>query len=143
MNITIRDELANRMSLFFAYPTPMMKVLTDVTVKFVDAEKTSRANVTRALGTMANVCQSMVDKKTFELPETNMFTLRAMTAAIILYDHLHPVGAFTKKSAINVRSCITTLKSTPGTENLLNALRFTTAHLNDPDTPPSIKSLLA
>lgn len=34
-NIKIRDELANRMSLFFAYPTPMMKVLSDSTAKFL------------------------------------------------------------------------------------------------------------
>lgn len=34
-NIKIRDELANRMSLFFAYPTPMMKVLSETTAKFL------------------------------------------------------------------------------------------------------------
>jgi len=35
MNISIRDELANRMSLFFAYPTPMMNVINETTVKFL------------------------------------------------------------------------------------------------------------
>jgi hypothetical protein len=30
--------------------------------------------------------------------------MRAMTGAIILYDHLHPQGAFHKKSPINVRA---------------------------------------
>jgi len=35
-DIKIKDELANRMSLFFAYPTPMMKVLTDSTVEFLN-----------------------------------------------------------------------------------------------------------
>lgn len=36
MNLTIRDELANRMSLFFAYPTPMMNALSETTVKFLN-----------------------------------------------------------------------------------------------------------
>ena len=36
-DIKIKDELANRMSLFFAYPTPMMKVLTDTTVTFLNS----------------------------------------------------------------------------------------------------------
>lgn len=106
MNLSIRDELANRMSLFFAYPTPMMKVLSETTVKFLSPQESSgipRENVTAALATMANVCHAMVDKKKFDSEKTNMFCLRAMTGAIILYDHLHGQGAFAKKSQINVR----------------------------------------
>lgn len=76
MNIKIRDELANRMSLFFAYPTPMMKVLSETTVKFLSSvgpwivvsnflqdSSVPRDNVTLALATMANVCHEMVAKK--------------------------------------------------------------------------------
>jgi len=73
-----------------------------------------------------------------------MFCLRAMTGAIILFDHLSAQGAFAKKSAVNIRGCINVLKSYSAspTDGLLNALRFTTIHLNDPDTPNSIKQLL-
>jgi len=64
MNIKIRDELANRMSLFFAYPTPMMKVLSETTVKFLSSDSSvPRDNVTTALATMSNVCHDMVAKK--------------------------------------------------------------------------------
>jgi hypothetical protein len=153
MNLTIRDELANRMSLFFAYPTPMMNSLSETTVKFLGEDSTvPKENVTDALATMANVCQHMVEIKTFASDQTNLFCLRAMTGAIILYDHLHPQGAFHKKSPINMRGCITVLRNfvpqAGGSGNspsagLLNALRFTTKHLNDPETPSSIKQLLA
>jgi len=156
MNLTIRDELANRMSLFFAYPTPMMNALTETTVNFLKGDMEQggvpKENVTDALATMANVCQHMVEVKTFPSESTNLFCLRAMTGAIILYDHLHLQGAFNKKSPINMRGCISVLKnfngagSSSGTSpsaGLLNALRFTTKHLNDPDTPTSIKQLLA
>jgi hypothetical protein len=147
MNIKIRDELANRMSLFFAYPTPMMKVLSETTVKFLQSDEGSgvpRENVTNALSTMANACHDMVFKKKFELDNTNMFCLRAMTGAIILFDHLHSSGAFAKKSPINIKGCINVLKTYTNspTEGLMNALRFTTIHLNDPETPASIKQLL-
>jgi len=48
-NITIRDEL-NRMSLFFAYPTPMMNVVNQTTVKFLSQNSSvPRDNVTTAL----------------------------------------------------------------------------------------------
>jgi len=145
LNIKIRDELANRMSLFFAYPTPMMKVLSETTVKFLSSDSTvPRENVTTALATIANVCQDMVFKKKFEADSTNMFCLRAMTGAIILFDHLHAQGAFARKSPINIKGCINVLKSYTAspTDGLLNALRFTTIHLNDAETPNAIKQLL-
>lgn len=94
-----------------------------------------------------------------------MLSLRAMVGSIILYDHVSEQGAFVKKSPINVcsssslfshiiltpskvKGCIHVLKTfTPttdqSTDGLLNALRFTTIHLNDPETPGSIKQLLA
>lgn len=145
LNISIRDELANRMSLFFAYPTPMMNVINETTVKFLSQDAAvPRENVTDALALMANVCHDMVDKKKFSSDETNMFCLRCMTGSIILFDHLHPQGAFSRKSPIFIKNCVTTLKTFTGgaVDGLLNALRFTTIHLNDVDTPNAIKHLL-
>lgn len=145
MNIKIRDELANRMSLFFAYPTPMMKVIGDTTTKFLSTDSTvPRENVTTTLAMMANVCQSMVSSHKFNSDNTNMFCLRAMTGAIILFDHVDAQGAFARKSPINIKGAITVLKSYPTspTDGLLNALRFTTVHLNDAQTPNAIKQLL-
>jgi hypothetical protein len=173
-NIKIRDELANRMSLFFAYPTPMMKVLSETTAKFLQNDReVPRDNVTAALAVLANVCHDMVENKRFESAETNMFCLRSMTGAIILFDHINEQGAFMKRSPINVtlhvhfthfvrisigfslifvqvKACVQILKNyvvpeevTGTTDGLLNALRFTTVHLNDPDTPGAIKQLLA
>lgn len=144
LNISIRDELANRMSLFFAYPTPMMNVVNETTVKFLSQDAgVPRDNVTNALATMANVCQEMVEKKKFANDDTYMFCLRCMTGSIILFDHLHNQGAFHKKSPIHIKNCITVLKGfVEPVDGLLNALRFTTIHLNDADTPNNIKHLL-
>jgi len=40
----------------------------------------------------------------FANEETVMFCLRVMVGVIILYDHVHPVGAFAKTSPIDVRT---------------------------------------
>jgi len=145
-DIKIKDELANRMSLFFAYPTPMMKVLTDTTVQFLKNEPCpiNRNQVVAGFSLMANVCLDMVEKNKFTNSKTNMFCLRGMTGSIVLVDHLDATGAFHKRSTINVKGAITKLKNFTevSTEGLLNALRYTTVHLNDPDTPPTIKLLL-
>jgi len=148
-DIKIKDELANRMSLFFAYPTPMMKVLTDTTVNFVNGTNggtpVDKIQVVNGFSLMANVCLDMVEKAKFKNTKTNMFCLRGMTGAILLVDHVDEHGAFQKKCAINMKGAISQLKSftEASTDGLLNALRYTTKHLNDPDTPAAIKNLLA
>ncbi|KAH9406148.1 Protein fam49b [Tyrophagus putrescentiae] len=103
------------------------------------------------LGTMAKVCQRMIENQDFvarfQHEGTVLFVLRVMVGVIILYDHVHPVGAFSKAAAahIDVRGSIKVLKEQPPTvvEGLLNALRYTTRTLNEETTPKSIKSLLA
>jgi hypothetical protein len=64
--LTIRDELANRMSLFFAYPPPMMNVINDVTNKFMNEHAALKDNVVNGLGIFANICQEMIEKKKFD-----------------------------------------------------------------------------
>ncbi len=38
----------------------------------------------------------------FENEETTLFCMRVMVGATILFDHIHPVGAFAKKASIDV-----------------------------------------
>jgi len=157
VTVPIKDDLANKMSLFYAYPTPMMKCLSETTVSFVGTASIPRESVTDVFACMANACYSMVHLKKFDDPanpenqdKLNMFCLRALTASIITFDHTDPVGAFHKKSPIHAKNAITTLKNftpmQPGdhaeTESLINALRFTTVHLNDEGVPSSVQALL-
>ncbi|CAG2169791.1 unnamed protein product, partial [Oppiella nova] len=157
-NVNIGNEVANRMSLFYAQPTPMLKVLSDSTSHFVLNNKDLPIeNTTETLGTMAKVCQRMIENQLsivsecqvefysrFQNEDTILFVLRVMVGVIILYDHVHPVGAFVKSSHIDVRGSIKVLREQPPNvvEGLLNALRYTTRHLNDVTTPKNIKSLL-
>jgi len=147
VEVKIKDDLANRMSLFFAYPTPMLRVITETTVSMVKANSIQKAEVVAGFTLMANVCLEMVEAGRFQSAITNLFCLRSMTAAIVLVDHLDDQGAFHKKTAVHIKNAIAQLKTYSGpsgsTDSLLNALRFSTVHLNDPDTPPVTKSMLA
>ncbi|XP_064078037.1 CYFIP-related Rac1 interactor B [Macrobrachium rosenbergii] len=149
-NVNIDHQLANKMSLFYANSTPMLKVLSKATSTFVAEHKEiPLENTTETLGTMAKVCQRMLENPDliarFRREETQLFILRVMVALIILYDHVHPVGAFVKASNVDVKGCVKVLKEQPASssENLLNALRYTTMHLNDDNTPKQIKTLLS
>jgi len=155
-NPSVDSQLVNSVSLFCAYPTPMLRVLLDAVSSCLNSDNQSHQltdNLTLFLATMANVCQRMVVMDVFANPQTNLFCLRAMTGAIVMYDHLHPKGAFGKKSPIRMSHCIKTLLNFKqvepaatdldlSTESLLNFLRFTTVHINDPDTPSHTRKLL-
>ncbi|KAK2562306.1 CYFIP-related Rac1 interactor B, partial [Acropora cervicornis] len=60
--IQVTNEMANRMSLFYAYPTPLLKVLSDATSKFVTENKSLPIeNTTDCLSTLANLCRRMLE----------------------------------------------------------------------------------
>lgn len=101
VEVKIKDELANRMSLFFAYPTPMLKVcyqetqsylkvITDTTLDLVKKNSIDKADVVSGFTLLANICLGMVEKGQFTSQTTNLFCLRAMTASIVLVG-MYPV----------------------------------------------------
>uniref|UniRef100_A0A1I7YH04 CYRIA-B_Rac1-bd domain-containing protein n=1 Tax=Steinernema glaseri TaxID=37863 RepID=A0A1I7YH04_9BILA len=76
--------------------------------------------------------------------KTRLFWLRVMVGAIILFDHIDDGGAFRADSPIGMKSIVELIRADAPEaerENLLNALRYTTKHLNDTITPKSIRSL--
>lgn len=148
-NFEVNNELANRMSLFYANATPMLRTLSDITTKFVSENKDLPIeNTTDCLSTMSAICRRMIENPEFydrfSNEDTVTFCLRVMVGVIILYDHVHPVGAFAKNSSIDVKGAIKVLKeqNTDKSQGLINALRYTTKHLNDETTPKQIKMLL-
>ncbi|ELP85291.1 hypothetical protein EIN_085030 [Entamoeba invadens IP1] len=149
--IKIKDDVANKMSMFFAFSSPMMKVLTEAVNDFSkNASDVVKDNISGLLCTLANVCNDMVTSQTFEKVETNLFCLRVMTGSIILNDIVSAFGSFHKKTPIRVRECIMQLKNygqqdeliCETTKSLLDTLRFTSKHIQDQETPGYIKALL-
>jgi len=139
--VKVDEELANKMSFFFAYPTPMMKVIIDATTDF---DKSQRPRLIQGLANMANLCLRMLEQDDETAKANAMLYLCAMTGCIILVDHLHDDGAFHAKSPVRIKQAITALKNhSEPTDFLLNSLRFTTLHLNDEQTMSAITKLLA
>ncbi|XP_045495468.1 CYFIP-related Rac1 interactor A [Colias croceus] len=145
----IGAEVANRMSLFYAQATPMLKVLSEATSQFVNDNQQDLENTTETLSTMAKVCLRMLENPKlvaqFSREETSLLVLRVMVGLIILYDWVHPSGAFCRSSSVDVKGCVKFLQQQPPpkAEPLLNALRYTTKHLNSQSTPKNIRALLA
>lgn len=147
----VNNEQANRMSLFYAYPTPLLRCMSENTTKFVAENKAIPVeNTTDCFAIMCTVCRVMIETpeyhSRFADPETLFFCQRVMVASLIVYDHVHAVGAFSKKNkAIDMVRTIKAVKmhSNPTADGLLNALRYTTKNFQHEDTSKAVKSLLA
>ena len=100
----LKEDDANKMSMFFANPSPMIKLLTDYIHNntFTDKPQVVRDGFEDLLATLANMCHDMVETETFESIDVNYFCLRIMTVCIVIYDTVCLTGAFTKKSKIRV-----------------------------------------
>lgn len=85
------------MSFFFAYPTPMMKVLIDCTT---DMDQKIRPRLISGLALLANLACKAVDSSNDQ--STTMLLLCTITGCIILVDHLQPEGVFSSKSPVRV-----------------------------------------
>lgn len=137
-------ELAAHISMFYATATPM---LTGICNSVQELFKKSDLKAAKTLETMIEVTIRMLENvettSKLQSPEdTTKFILRVMTGLIIIYDHVHDHGAFSKKTPVDIRAAIAVLQNA-NEDVLLDAIRYSTKHLNDDSTPPKIKQMLA
>ncbi|MES1909277.1 MAG: hypothetical protein MHM6MM_002041 [Cercozoa sp. M6MM] len=147
-DLVVRDDDASFISLFLAAHIPMMTCVSKACKNvFKDDEA-----LTQSIATFANSCLMLARHKKFPVESPlNMLAIRAMTGAIVLYDHVEPEGAFLKRSPVFMRPAAVLLtrdfpRDFPGQQNdidpLVNALRFSSMHFNDESTPDAITALL-
>lgn len=137
----LQDEIANRMSLFYAYPTPMFRCVAETTATFVN-KNSNVDQVSECLAGLVGVCYNALAKQRVAAPEDVAFCLKAMVASTVLYDHVHPLGVFSKQTPVNVKVIVKCVRdhAGPQTETLLNAIRFSTKHFAD--APKGVKAAL-
>ena len=143
VSLHVTGEVANRMSLFFAYPTPMMRVLLDTTAKFI-AQEQRGSQLIVGLGHLTNMFITNLNeaaKANVQPSSTTLKVVAYISGAIVLYDQACPDGAFIKSSPIMIKDALKNVKMYSQNQPLfMNAIRFTTAHFNDASTPDNIKN---
>ncbi|KAI9268297.1 hypothetical protein BDA99DRAFT_505438 [Phascolomyces articulosus] len=147
----VEDDQANRISLFIAYPTPMLKCVIDTTTEYVTHNRLQRS-VGDCLTAIWAACFQTVSKKRTLSAEIVGFCLKVMVVSIILYDHIDPNGVFSKSSPINIKNSVKAIQNAhtsvfnipeeSSASNLMSALRYNSKHLNDDTTPKGVKNLV-
>ena len=103
----LSTELAHDMKMIetmiqkFAHPNPTLNAMNIKLSDFVRTTTEDEAKMTpEMLGTMATVCQKMLDNpdllNKLKNVATESFILRVLVGLAILYDHVAPEGAFVK-----------------------------------------------
>ncbi len=102
------------------------------------------AAVEATLAALANICYAMLAKKSVRSDEGQAECLRAMTFAIVLYDHVSQAGAFREGSPIEMAKIVKILISAtaPEADFCRRALKYLAAHYDEPSTPQAIVQML-
>lgn len=91
------EEVANRMSLFYANSCPMTRTLIESLQNHQEPE-----SFVPCLALIAALTHNLLEKRLIEDSEMKGYCLRVLVIAIVAYDHVDPIGAFSKTSQINV-----------------------------------------
>lgn len=147
--LLVDNELATLISFFLAAANPMITALC----KGMKQLTTSPDNVAAALRAMAGVAFAMTksDKTNFaDAEKTTLYLFRVTTGIIVLYDNVDAQGVFHKKSGIDVKGFVQSMKDKRRGEDgqedysldsMISSIRWSTLHFNEDTTPKDIKKL--
>lgn len=138
-NVTVREEEASRIQMFAAQVTPMTSSLIQCTKKLYD---TSNSEITQILSLLANSCCKGLKAQSFQHGQVDI-AARAMTSAVLIFDHVDDATAFSRKSPINIKGIINVIKKDLSVELMnicLSSIKYSTKNVND--APESIQNLL-
>merc|ERR1712130_610446 len=135
--IKVKDDEASGMALFTAEHIPMTTCLAKAgakTQELLIISDGTENKIGYVLSTMANSCMMLLQ----DSRDTNQFIARAMTGAVVVFDHVDPNGAFHKKTPIAIKQIIKIVKQDFST-SMLNAIRYSTRNFRD--APDAIQAM--
>jgi hypothetical protein len=143
--LPVNAAKAGEISMYLAHAIPMMKEVANV---FKTATNSEFA--LKMLATICNACVDLLRANKLGDSTHHIVILRAMVASFIIYDHSNEIGAYQRRSLTKAMKVVlmvcTEYTQTYGTNgetsNLVNMLKFSSLHVNDEQTPQSIRRTL-
>jgi len=136
---------AGLISMFLAQAIPMMKEVANIFRSDVNS-----AFVLKMLATVCNACLDLLRANKFGSSSYHLVVVRAMVASFIIYDHSNEIGGFQRRSLTKASKVVSMVcnEYTPLYGNkeaaaaLMNILKYSPLHVNDAQTPQSIRRML-
>ena len=133
---------SSTLSMFFASLNPFFSKLMEHINKVIeDPSKTHR--VLDILATFADMYVSIANSYKDSNQENELLCIKGCVFFIVAFDNVSPVGAFCSKSPIHIENAIRIVVGyQPKQTYLINSLKYSTKHFNEPTTSQIIKDLL-
>lgn len=140
------DELIQKtaeITIFFGTPNPALSRLVSSLGSHFGGEDD------KIIGSL-NVFAALIDLFTSSLSnngnsldqDTQILALRGIVGATLLYDHSSANGAFNRTVPMAIEIAMSILCNfTPQQKGLINSIRYSSKHINDPNTLPEIRDL--
>jgi len=145
-NVIMDTLQASNVSLFVAEYLPVtVKICRRLEFLNKSTSPQDRSNsLASVFARLANSCYAMISRGNFnENPQKMAFALRVLTACIVFYDRIDPIGAFAPGTQIQIRSSLETIHRRDTTNSLCDHIKFSTVHFRSPSTPQFIRNLLS
>ncbi|KAK8900066.1 Protein fam49b [Tritrichomonas musculus] len=137
------DEMidrSNQSTIFWAASTPMLNDAIS-SLQAVYRTPPDQKKLFQLLGNVVNLCTT-IGSKHKGAEEPLILCLRCIVGATLIVDNIAPNGAFTKKSYFDVRSAMKLLVThTPKQTSLINAIIYSSKHLQDKQSDPKVQQL--
>ncbi|OMH83076.1 Protein FAM49-like protein [Zancudomyces culisetae] len=140
-------EVSNQMSLFYAYHSPMVRIITEQTQKYVnvrlDLVLISDENRNQFLLSLCILAAgSMNSIKDNSAPEVELnLLLRMLVTACILYDWVSIDGIFKSSSTIPILEVVSLIKKSTASPSIyLLPIQIASRDFNNPNIPVAIKN---
>ena len=123
--LPVKDGEANAISMFIAQATPLIAELSIVLNNINRQGK----DVSKFLADFSHICCAFVMREKSQDSEHILLALSAMVVSFILYDNVNPTGVFSKGSLVNVKACVSQLRTVSDSDNrgmLCDTLHYST-----------------
>lgn len=134
---------SNMSTVFWGSKMPFTtKFVNDLKTKYKDNPEKFNLAI-QLVGLVADCCTSICTKNENPSPELCLICLRCLTTAVVIYDYIHPVGAFCHDAKYHYREAVDLiLNYSPKQSDLIDILKYSTNTLSKPTTDSKIKELL-
>ena len=135
-------DMSNSTTIFWASSTPMLSEAITAIQNTFPLGSPEFNQVLTLFGSVSDVATSILKKHKFDNEKPNKLCLRCIVGAVLIIDNISPQGAFLPKSSFHIKDAMDVLVNfQPKQTNLIDAIKYSSKHLKDPNSDPKIKQM--
>lgn len=135
-------EKSNLSTIFWASATPMLSETINQLSNSYPQDSPNFQKCLNLLGSISDVCTAIAKGSSDAAERPLLLCLRCIVGAVLMYDHLSPTGAFCNQAHFHCKEAMELLVNyKPQQTGLINAIKYSSKHIEDHNSNPKITAL--